>query len=129
MNQIKIKKMKININNSEKLQSALDRAQKRSQTRTIDCEDFKKISLEIESRLKELKIAKVRWKGAKFHVDLYATIFPSQYKGIPKSTQFSLERGSSDWFVVSIHRGNCDHGVCNHIIFENENEFKQYYSF
>ena len=99
--------MKINTNNTDKLNKAIDKAQgPRISARTITADDIRSMVERIEKRLATM-LLKRDWKGLKFNCDPNAQSFPGAYKGVPSSTQFTLERGASGWFVIDIDRYRC----------------------
>lgn len=101
---------KINVNDSEKLAAALEVVQKGVRARTIDYSDIMDAVEEVEARLESL-LPKKCWKGIRVSCDMNAQNFPSAYSqkswDNPKSTTFTLERGSAHWFVVDLRRRDC----------------------
>jgi len=96
--------MKIAISNTEKLNAALEKIQgPRVSARTISADDIEEMVERIEKRLSTM-LHKKDWQGLEFNCDPNAQSFPGAYKGMPESTQFTLERGQSDWFVIDIGR-------------------------
>ena len=95
--------MKINVNHTAKLAAAIRHAQHGCSARTIDPSEVRATATCIEEIL-ESKLLKQDRPGLRFAVDLNAQSFPASYNGRPTSTQFVLERGSSDWFVTEIQR-------------------------
>ena len=98
-------KMKININNVDKITATIEAVESRSTARTI--EDASQINAcinDIENRLSTI-LPKTFWKGITARVDLNAQSFPNCYNGIPMSTIIRLERCSSGWFMTGIYRG------------------------
>lgn len=93
--------MKINIKNTEKLESALAAAQARAKVRTVDADDIRRAALAVKNRL---GIPRCRMVGITANVDLHADIYPGAYKGTPESTQFTLAWTASGCFVTDISR-------------------------
>lgn len=101
--------MKINTTNTEKLNAAIQQVEgPRVSARTIDADDIRNlIETTIEKRLSSMLLKK-DWKGLRFYCDPHAQSFPGSFKGIPQSTQFTLERGARGWFVTGIERASCE---------------------
>ncbi len=97
--------MKINVNNTDKLQAAINDVQTpRITARRISVTDIiYAIEHEIEPKLSKM-LYKKDWQGLTFAVDPHAQIFPACYRGIPGSTRFTVQRGSNAWFLTSIGR-------------------------
>ena len=121
--------MKININNTKKLNAELEKVQSRSQVRTLCASEVRREINGIEKRLHELKIAKKDWKGMKFAVSPYNQIFPNAYNGIPEGTSLIVEYCASGFFITRISRENCNRGGKNRIIFNNESDYQKFYKF
>ena len=98
--------MKINTNKIEKIQVEADIKEKRAQVRILDVDKISYDIKRIEKKLSTL-LPKKSWKGLRFSIDQNAQHFPSSYNGAPESTQYTLERGSNDWFITSIVRTYC----------------------
>jgi len=94
--------MKININQTEKLKAAIDKAEGRSYARTMNVQDVQSLIPNIESVLK-LLAPKSEWIGSKFDLTNARHIAYS-YFGYPKSTFVRIERFPSGWFVTYISR-------------------------
>jgi len=94
--------MKININNKEKLDAAINAADGRSYARTMTVQDVQDLIPNIESVLK-LLAPKSEWIGSKFDLT-NASHIPCSYFGRPKSTFVRIERFTSGWFVTDITR-------------------------
>ena len=96
--------MKININNADKLTTAINAAEgAKVSARTISAVDIQTVTREIERNL-STRLLKKDWQGLVFRCDPHAQSFPGAYRGLPESTHFALERGASAWFVTSIGR-------------------------
>lgn len=98
--------MKINVTRTEKLTAAINDAQARASVRTITAVDIQQAVNSIEQRLKTL-LHKKDWTGLTFECNLHAQTFPGAYKGTPESTQFTLVRAATGWFVTAIRRDIC----------------------
>ena len=97
---------KINVKNSEILDAEILKVEKGSKSRQITSDDVAGAVAIIERRLAGI-LPKSAWQGLRFECDPNGQSFPGAYKGVPFSTQFILERGSSAWFVTRIWRGAC----------------------
>jgi len=95
--------MKINVNDKEKLQKALDEVQAKSRTRTITVENMQAAVKHYEAYLAKL-MPKKYWQGIGLLFDHNAQNFPNAYKGNPMGTRVRIIRGSSDWFITEIER-------------------------
>jgi hypothetical protein len=98
--------MKLNVTNIEKLDAAITEAEGRASVRCINSADVAEYIARIEKTLSGI-LNKTDWAGLKFDCDPHGRSFPGSYKGIPESTKFTIERGSSAWFVTKIWRGQC----------------------
>jgi hypothetical protein len=99
-------KMKINITNIEKVNSAIEEAEGKATSRTISVTDINELVVDIEKRLSNI-LNKKDWSGLTFYCDNNAQSFPAAYKFSPESTHVILERGASSWFITVICRGYC----------------------
>ena len=88
--------MKINIENTEKLEGALKEAQGRATARTIDVERILDVLKYVEKRL---GIGKAALKGTKVHFT-GAEKFAKAYRFTPESTHFEAEHNGKTWFVT-----------------------------
>lgn len=101
--------MKINTNNRQKIEAAINSAQgTRCTARLITYGDVLRAVEAVEQRLIELGIPKVEWAGLRVACDPNAQDFPRAYKYTPEATLFVLMRGAAAWFVVSIDRSHCE---------------------
>lgn len=91
----------ININNRDKVQSAIDTVQKRCKERTIDVEDILYAAEEIE---RYLSIPKKALAGVSVRVNLHRRAFPNSYRYTPYGTIFTLHQTVSGWFLADICR-------------------------
>ena len=95
--------MKINIENTEKLEGALKEAQGKATARTIDVDRILGVLKYVEKRL---GIGKAALKGTKVHFT-GAEKFAKAYRFTPESTHFEAEYNGKTWFVTSITRDTC----------------------
>ena len=95
--------MKINVNHTDKLQAAIDEVQKGCTTRKISPWDIQHAVEEIERHLTTI-LPKGAWVGLLFQCDVNSDSRASSWKHISCSTQFTLERTSSGWFVTRLDR-------------------------
>lgn len=95
-----------NVRHTDKLQVSLDALQTHDRVRLVTPSLVADCVAIIETRLQDL-LPKSAWPGLRFDCDPHGQSFPGNYEGRPMSTQFVLERGSKDWFVVGIQRTDC----------------------
>ena len=95
--------MKINIKNTEKLNAELEKVQIRARARLVFAADVQSSIGSIEMKLRRM-LHKNDWTGVRFDLDPNAQSFASAYKGVPESTQLTVERFPSGWFVIGICR-------------------------
>lgn len=97
--------MKINIKNTEKLQAAIDLAQKGCSARIVEADD---VAADLGSRTKELLnvMCKKDLVGIKTTFDINAQSFPASYNGCQESTIVEAEYFPSGWFVTSVYRSS-----------------------
>ena len=98
--------IRINVNNIGKLNEAIAVAEGRAKARCITADDIHSMINKIEATLIK-PMYKKDWAGLEFSVDPHAQSFPGAYKGTPESTQFTMLRTASGWFVTSIRRYTC----------------------
>lgn len=95
---------KINTENTEKLQSALNSVQERCQERRMEADDVAAIIRRVESALSGI-LPKKGWRGIRIEAQNgFGSRIPGAYRGTPTSTQVWLERGPSGWFMISCGR-------------------------
>ena len=101
--------MKINIKNAEKIEKALNEAQKRARSRLLDIETIAGDIQKIEEQLKESKIKKKNWTGTTILVDPHrvSNSYARQWWNA-ETTTAKLVRGKTDWFLVDVGRQRCD---------------------
>ena len=98
--------MKINLQNDEKLNKAIDAVESRARARCISAHHIQSSVKQIETTLRHM-LHKKDWSGVRFEIDPNAQSFPSSYKGTPESTQVIVERFPSGWFVIGLGRDIC----------------------
>lgn len=118
--------MKINCNNEEKLKVELAKVEARAKIRKCNIYSFNDYLMQIESRIRELKILRKNLVGMKFKICTEAQDFPNAYKFIPMATIVTVEWFKSGWFVTDIQRKPC---MRNKYEFVNEKDFRQYFNF
>lgn len=106
--------MKININNKEKIEAALNEVQSRAKARTISYEDILEAIERIE---KKLNISKKAMIGVTVRVSLHCQHFPAKYNGQPMGTEFLIQRFPSGWFLTGVARRNVDHNRAYRLFF------------
>lgn len=95
--------MKLNITHTAKVQKAIEEVESRAHARRIDADDVLQVAREAERKLLD-RLYKKDWVGVVVHVDVHAQKFPASYNGTPESTQFTLERFATGWFLTKIER-------------------------
>lgn len=96
--------MKININDTARLQRALDQAQYRCRVRKITVDDIRDITDRVS---KQLGISNWAMADVWFDVDPNGQSFARSYKFVPKSTHFVAIYRNGNWFVTDIRRDRC----------------------
>lgn len=94
--------MRINISNAQKINAALKDVNGRSESFTIrDQEEVLAITKKAELFLFNAQLSESDWRGARFE---FRPAGPraSGYKYAANSTRITIERGSKDWFLVSV---------------------------
>ena len=100
--------MKINVENTKEIKTMLETVQKRARTRTINITNIDSAIKNIEKQL-ETTIPKNDWQGIVVLCDCYPQMFDTAYVSL--STQFILERGVKNWFIVDCARCKCTNGI------------------
>lgn len=99
--------MKINVENTEKLQAALDTVQTpRMTARLVDPAHITRAIKWLDKHL-DIILPKKLQNGLEITLNENAQTFPGAYKGIPESTYVKLLKTSSGWFVTEIYRDRC----------------------
>ena len=94
--------MKINIKNAEKVNAALNEAQKGTSARRMDADDLARLISKFESAFPAPKTAMT---GLWVHAAIgFGGSKPSSYKGVPYSTYATVERFPSGWFLTNAGR-------------------------
>ena len=94
--------MKLNTKNGTKITAALDAVQLKAKERKVDNFDVIDAERKIEKHLAAI-LPKGAWAGLSFDVDPHA-MQTSSHKYPSYSTQFTLTRGASAWFVTHVER-------------------------
>ena len=95
-----------NVNNIDKINAAIAAAEGKASVRRLTADLVHTYVQHIEKML-STRLLKKDWAGLEFSVDPHAQSFPGAYKGTPESTQFTLMRTASGWFVTNIRRREC----------------------
>ena len=98
--------MKINLNNVESVQKALDKAQKGTHARLLSVTNLRNSAERAERRLAKAGIAPGQWQGARVHINPHRT--PNTYGHAAYTTAAILERGGKNWFLVQVVRTRCE---------------------
>jgi hypothetical protein len=98
---------RINVTQTAKITAALDAAQGRATARTISPEDLVTFAAEAEKQMEKAGIPKALRKGATLRI-LPARV-ANAYQYAAEGTSATLERGSTDWYLISASRGHCGH--------------------
>ena len=103
--------MKINVKNFDAIEKALQEANGKATARLADLQDVQDYVIIIEKSLTEKGIPKNLWQGLKFQIMPQSENLPNAYfkRGTPQATQFTLERGSTGWFMTSACRNEFYH--------------------
>ena len=90
----------VNENNREKIEKALDIAQKRCRSYIIDFSDIVKTIETIEKRLKKIGLKKKMWEGVTFNYEP-TFVLPQSYKhiGSCKATNYYLYYQKGKWRI------------------------------
>ena len=96
--------MKINTENTEKINKALKAPQKKCSARLFDAIDIQRKVKSIESFLGD-RLYKKDWVGLEFTIYSAGGTYPSSYRGRPECTVAKLVRGSTAWFMT--YCGRC----------------------
>jgi len=87
--------------NKEKLTTAIKEAEGRASVRCITAD---RVIKAVDRITKHLDIPKKRMIGITAVVDVNAQDFPSAYRYMPESTQFTAEYTKSGWVMTSVCR-------------------------
>lgn len=93
--------MKINIDNTVKLNEAIKTAEGKATARTIKATQIVSTLQEIEKGIPKKKMSgtRVHYTGAEH--------FPNAYKYRPESTHWIAENINGKWYVIDIYRDTC----------------------
>lgn len=94
--------MKINIENTAKLEAAIRAAEGKAYARTITAQD---VQAACRTAFAHFGITKKALNHCKISVDLNAQSFPNAYRGIPESTIFDAIFSNGKWYITDIRRG------------------------
>ena len=103
--------MKINTNNESAVVTAISEVEGKAKARLLYFSDITSAVKSAEKKLESLSIPKNARSGCRVHI--YPERVPNKYFGIPEGTFAALERGSRDWFLVTVWRGpsgSCSYG-------------------
>jgi hypothetical protein len=120
--------MKINVKNTEKINTTLDAVQSRAKVRLSVARDVNAAVEQIEARLKTLKVPKKEWLGVVV-IDQRLGRFASAYKWMPEATLFTIERFKTGWFLTGARRGGCEGNPDTTLLFCNEPAYRHLYRF
>lgn len=95
--------MKINVNHTDKLDTAIEAVEGKATARTITAEELQDSAEKLQGKLDAIMLKKDQ-VGVSFWVDYNAQHFPNAYQYTPQSTQAKLTRTVSGWFVTDIRR-------------------------
>lgn len=98
--------MRINITNRDKIEEALDLANGKATTRTVEFDELDLIAEQIENSLLDKGLCKTLWTGLKFSVQPKIEHVAKAYwrSGTPMITEIVLERGVNSWFLADAGR-------------------------
>jgi len=103
---MKLNTMKINVENVKKVNEVLKTANGKASCRTLEYTDIISMIEKIEKKLKTL-LHKKDWRGLTIDCDYNAQNFKSGYYFTPYSTQITLLRGTTSWFIIDCERSDC----------------------
>lgn len=117
----------VNENNRDKIESALEEAQKKCRSYIIYFSDIVKTIEEIETRLKEIGLKKKMWQGLIFYYEP-KFVLPQSYKhiGSCKATNYTLWFKKGKWRIdvesICRYSAGTQYGSCRdgEIIFTEE---------
>ena len=96
--------MKININQTAKIEAALSAVNGRSERHCYTtAEEIISIAQRTEKKLEKLNIPKNERSGA-FVRSVSGDIMPNSYKGLRNVTSITLLRGVKEWFLTGCYR-------------------------
>jgi hypothetical protein len=112
--------MKINVTQTEKIRAEIEKVEGRSMARLMYAHKIEDDLERIEKKLSMLLLKK-NWEGISFLVDQNPQSFGGGLPGAQYSTQYTITRGKSGWFITSIKRVACM-GTTKHVTPLNLNE-------
>lgn len=96
-------KISVKIENLDKINELIKKAEGKSRVRTITYTNIKEVCDMIEKKYSNY-MSKKTMKDMIAYVDLYAQSFPNTYKGLPMSTQFEVIKTDRGWNIIDISR-------------------------
>ena len=96
--------MKINIKNTEKLNSEIKKAEGKATARLLTVDDIRRLLAGVE---KQLSLTKAELRGVIVRGCPAGQDFPNAYGHTPYATCFTAEYCSSGWCVTEIERDRC----------------------
>ncbi len=99
-------KIRIDANNTDKLNDAIKEAEGKATARRLIVPEILRRVEDLQAKLDTL-MKKKDQIGISASIDVNAQTFPSAYKYTPESTCFSVEKTSSGWFMNGIRRATC----------------------
>jgi len=104
-----VKKLKINVQNREKINAALAVSQHKCSARILDADFIEEAVRQSETRLQKI-LPRCHWKGLSLSVTKSPFRIASSYNGIPMATFVTVTRHSSGWFITETTRDNTREG-------------------
>jgi hypothetical protein len=99
--------MKIKLSDTAKIIAALEEGQGRATARTASLHEVNALAEYAEQKLEKLGLAKSLRAGATAYY--YPPQVPNSYDYAASGTFFTLQRGSSDWYLTEVSRGRTGH--------------------
>jgi hypothetical protein len=97
-------KIKINETNRQKIEDVLDRMQKGASARTQSFDSIETFAAEAEAHLDQFDVLKKL--RPRISVTIADMVQAASYKYSYESTQITITRGSTDWFLTDVSRIN-----------------------
>jgi len=97
--------MKINLNHTAKLETALSEGQGKATARLLTVYDLESAVVQTEKTLEKVGITKGLWKGTTVLVNPHR--LPNAYKHTAETSMAVLERGANAWFLIHVYRTYC----------------------
>jgi hypothetical protein len=96
---------KINLENKDKVNKAIDAAEHRCTARLLSYDELLSVVRDAENILREMRIPQRRWRGV--YIDFHPENVAKAYKYPAEGTAARVERFASGWFLTDVYRGNC----------------------